>query len=124
LTWFAQPLVSVGTNNQRGSVTAELVLTLPVVMLVIAIAIAAMSVQLTKLQLIESALQVARAVSRGESSELVDRLVSDSGENVSFEILEKDDRVCITLSAEVLIPGLDVAALELNETQCVRALGQ
>jgi len=124
LTWFARPLVSVETKNQRGSVTAELVLTLPVVMLVIAIAIAAMSVQLTKLQLIEAALQVARAVSRGESSELVDKLVADSGENISFEILEKDDTVCITLSAEVLIPGLDVAALDLNETQCVRALGQ
>jgi hypothetical protein len=114
----------VRTRNQSGSVTAELVLTLPAVLLVIAIAISAMSVQITKLQLVASAVQIAKAVARGESAEFIDQLLADSGDDIGFEIVESDDLVCVSLSSQVMFPGIDLAVLDLIETQCARAQGQ
>jgi len=97
---------------------------LPAVMLVIAIAVMAMGVQLTKLQLVASAVSVAKAVARGEASELVDQLVADAGDDIGFELIETDDLVCVSLSKELLLPGIDIAVLDLVETQCAKAHGQ
>ncbi len=115
---------SVRFRSTRGSVTAELVLTLPVVILIMTIAIAAMSLQSAKLQLINVAAMVASAVARGEPAELIDQLVATAGEQVAFELAELEDMVCVKLSLDVPIIGIEFGFLELAEKQCARASGQ
>jgi hypothetical protein len=114
----------VRASSSRGSVTAELVLTLPAVLLIMTIAIAAMSLQPTKLQLINVAALVANAVARGEPAELIDQLVASAGEKVQFELEELEDSVCVELSVAAPIAGIDIGVLELAEKQCARVSGQ
>ena len=111
-------------RSTRGSVTAELVLTLPVVILIMTIAIGAMSLQSAKLQLINVAAMVASAVARGEPAELIDQLVATAGEQVAFELEELEDSICVKLSLDVPIIGIELGFLELAEKQCARASGQ
>ena len=111
-------------SSSRGSVTAELVLTLPAVLLIMTIAIAAMSLQSTKLQLINVAALVANAVARGEPAELIDQLVATAGQHVQFELEELEDSVCVKLSVAAPIAGIEIGVLELVEKQCARVSGQ
>jgi hypothetical protein len=114
----------VRASSSRGSVTAELVLTLPAVLLIMTIAIAAMSLQSTKLQLINVAALVANAVARGEPAELIDQLVATAGQQVQFELEELEDSVCVELSVAAPIAGIEIGVLELAEKQCARVSGQ
>ena len=111
-------------RSSRGSVTAELVLTLPAVLLVMTIAIAAMSLQSTKLQLVNVASLVASAVARGEPAEFVDQLVAAAGEKVQFELEELEDSICVKLSVSTPVAGIDVGFLDLAEKQCARVSGK
>ncbi len=104
--------------------TAELVLTLPVVILIMTIAIAALSLQSAKLQLINVAAMVATAVARGEPAELIDQLVATAGDQVTFELEELEDSICVKLSVAVPIAGIEIGFLELAEKQCARASGR
>ncbi len=104
--------------------TAELVLTLPVVILIMTIAIAALSLQSAKLQLINVAAMVATAVARGEPAELIDQLVATAGDQVAFELEELEDSICVKLSVAVPIAGIEIGFLELAEKQCARASGR
>ena len=104
--------------------TAELVLTLPVVILIMTIAIGALSLQSAKLQLINAAAMVATAVARGEPAEHIDQLVTAAGERVQFELEELEDSVCVELSVATQIAGIDIGFIELVEKQCARASGQ
>ena len=104
--------------------TAELVLALPAVLLIMTIAVAAMSLQSAKLQLINAAAMVASAVARGEPDVLIDQLVTTAGDRVTFELEELEDMVCVKLSVEAPIAGLEIGFLELVEKQCARASGQ
>jgi hypothetical protein len=88
------------------------------------IAIAAMSLQSTKLQLINVAAMVASAVARGEPAELIDQLVATAGEQVQFELEELEDSICVKLSVAAPIAGFEIGFLELVEKQCARAAGQ
>lgn len=124
LIWFDRRLVSVRTKKETGSVTAEMVLTLPVLMFVIALAIGAMGLQLQKLQLINSATMIAGAIARGEDISYVDDLVLNAGLEVLFEIQEVEDLVCVTLSKKMKLPGLDIGFLDLVERACSRTQGQ
>jgi hypothetical protein len=114
----------VRTKKETGSVTAEMVLTLPVLMFVIALAIGAMGLQLQKLQLINSATMIAGAIARGEDISYVDDLVLNAGLEVLFEIQEVEDLVCVTLSKKMKLPGLDIGFLDLVERACSRTQGQ
>ena len=124
MTWSDQPLLLVRASSSRGSVTAELVLTLPAVILIMIIAIAAMSLQSTKLQLINVAAMVASAVARGESAGQIDQLLATAGEKVQFELEELEDSICVKLSVAAPIAGIEIGFLELVEKQCARAAGQ
>ena len=104
--------------------TAELVLALPAVLLIMTVAVAAMSLQSAKLQLINAAAMVASAVARGEPDALIDQLVTTAGDRVTFELEELEDMVCVKLSVEAPIAGLEIGFLELVEKQCARASGQ
>ncbi|MFM7013639.1 MAG: hypothetical protein ACKOXT_01435 [Actinomycetota bacterium] len=109
-------------SKDRGAVTAELVLALPTIALVMVIAIATMGVQIDRLKMVSTASQLVRAISREEPQSLVDELVATLDSQVSFELTEFDATVCVELSREYSIPGLEVEPLKLSEKQCAGAL--
>ena len=104
--------------------TAELVLTLPAVLLIVGLALGAMSIQLQRMELVSAASTIARAIARDEPIEIVDALVSALGEQVGFEIQEELGVVCVVLRSEIGILSIDLTGLELIETQCAKAQGQ
>jgi hypothetical protein len=124
LIWFDRHLALAAANKDSGSVTAELVLTLPAVLLIIGLALGAMSIQLQRMELVSAASTIARAIAREEPIEIVDALVSDLGEQVGFEIQEELGVVCVILRSEIGILSIDLTGLELIESQCAKAQGQ
>lgn len=113
-----------GAKKESGTVTAELVLTLPAVLLVIGLAVGAMSIQLQRMQLVTAASEIARAIAREEPMALVDAMVLDLGSQVGFQFSEEDNFVCVILKSEVGVLSIDLTGLELVETQCAKAQGQ
>lgn len=104
--------------------TAELVLTLPTILLVIGLTIGAMSLQLERIKLLSTASDIARAIAREESPAVVDTLVMSLGTKVGFELLEDDGLVCVILKSDVKLLSFELTGLELIERQCVTAQGQ
>ena len=111
-------------SKDSGSVTAELVLTLPAVLIIVGLALSAMSIQLQRMELVSAASTIARAIARDEPIEIVDALVSQLGEQVGFEIQEELGVVCVILRSEIGILSIDLTGLELIESQCAKAQGQ
>ena len=124
LIWLDRHLALAVARQDSGSVTAELVLALPAVVMIVALALGAMSVQLQRMELVSSASTIARAIARGEPIAIVDALVSELGERVGFEIQEELGVVCVILRSEIGIMSIDLTGLELIETQCAKAQGQ
>ena len=124
LIWLDRHLALAVANKDSGSVTAELVLALPAVVMIVAMALGAMSVQLQRMELVSTASTIARAIARGEPIAIVDALVSELGEQVGFEIQEELGVVCVVLRSEIGIFSIDLTGLELIETQCAKAQGQ
>jgi hypothetical protein len=124
LIWLDRHLALAVAKKDNGSVTAELVLTIPAVMMIVALALGAMSVQLQRMELVSAASTIARAIARGEPIEIVDALVTELGEQVGFEIQEELGVVCVILRSEIGILSIDLPGLELIESQCAKAQGQ
>ena len=124
LIWLDRHLALAVARQDSGSVTAELVLALPAVVMIVAMALGAMSVQLQRMELVSAASTIARAIARGEPIAIVDALVSELGEQVGFEIQEELGVVCVVLRSEIGIFSIDLTGLELIETQCAKAQGQ
>ena len=124
MIWFDRRLALAVARQDSGSVTAEMVLTLPAVLLIAGLALGAMSIQLQRMELVSAASTIARAIARDEPIEIVDALVSSLGEQVGFEIQEELGIVCVILRSEIGILSIDLTGLELIESQCAKAQGQ
>jgi len=124
LIWLDRHLALAVAKKDTGSVTAELVLAIPAVMMIVALALGAMSVQLQRMELVSAASTIARAIARGEPIEIVDALVTELGEQVGFEIQEELGVICVVLRSEIGILTIDLPGLELIESQCAKAQGQ
>ena len=122
--WLDRHLALAVAKKDTGSVTAELVLALPAVVMIVALALGAMSVQLQRMELVSAASTIAPALARDEPIAIVDALVSELGEQVGFEIQEELGVVCVVLRSEIGIYSIDLTGLELIETQCAKAQGQ
>jgi hypothetical protein len=55
---------------------------------------------------------------------IVDELVAKAGERVKFELSEVENTVCVSLSLDATLPGIEFNGFDLSETQCARAQGQ
>ena len=124
LIWLDRHLPLAVAKKDSGSVTAELVLALPAVVTIVALALGAMSVQLQRMEMVSAASTIARAIARGEPIEIVDALVAELGERIGFEIQEELGVVCVVLRSEIGIFSIDLTGLELIESQCAKAQGQ
>ena len=124
LIWSDRHSPLAVAKKDSGSVTAELVLALPAVVMIVALALGAMSVQLQRMEMVSAASTIARAIARGEPIEIVDALVAELGERIGFEIQEELGVVCVVLRSEIGIFSIDLTGLELIESQCAKAQGQ
>ena len=124
MIWFDRRSALAVARQDTGSVTAEMVLTLPTVILIVGLALGAMSIQLQRMELVSAASTIARAIARDEPIEVVDALVASLGEQVGFEIQEELGLVCVILRSEIGILSIDLTGLELIESQCAKAQGQ
>lgn len=112
--------------KDRGSVTAEFAIILPVVMLVLFLALSVLSLQASRIALVEMAAEGSRALARGESENRLNQLLGefDLGGNVSFETSFRDLAVCLEVAQKHEIQAFGgLIPIELKEVQCARKGG-
>jgi hypothetical protein len=86
-------------HSEKGTVTAELAISLPAVLLVVTVAIQGLSIPLQRMELAVRAGEQARAIARGEAL----------GGSIEGKL------VCVTVNGSGLVP--------LKEKACARRLG-
>jgi Flp pilus assembly protein TadG len=96
--------VRPGPGNARGAVTAEFAVTLPAVLLLLALLLAGAAAGATQLRLEEAALAGARALARGESQASTQAIVSRlAGASATAAIAADGEWVSVTVADRV--PG-------------------
>jgi hypothetical protein len=109
----------VRINQQNGSVTSELAVTLPVVGFMLAVIVGVFGMQVQRLQLAADAAMAARAVARGESTFVAELLVQKANRKVEFT--SPSDLVCVALTQPIVVAGLP--KFDLTEHSCARKAG-
>lgn len=106
-----------GASGERGSVTAELAVALPAVVLVLACCLSAVQVAGQQLQVQDAAAQAARALARGGDARIASRIVPGS----TTEQYARGDLVCATVSVPATALVGTLASITLTAHSC--ALG-
>lgn len=88
-------------RDERGGVAAEFAVTLPAVLLVLALAVGAVSAQAQRVLLQDAVADAARLQARGEDAGRVARTVTDAVPAAHTESATHGDRVCVSASAPV-----------------------
>ena len=102
---------------ERGTVTAELAVAMPSVMLVVGLILGVGQWQLQQQRLLVSAATVARALARGEAQGLVDEWVQRLPARLSVSY--GSDLVCARLSQASKLLGFEkFTSLQVSEQQC------
>lgn len=125
-SYKVSPYCNGNCLEERGSVTAEFAIILPGVLLVLFLALSVLSLQSSRIALVEVAAEGARALARGESEQLVYQLLVeyDLGLTTSFESSFGDLAVCVEVVQKHEIKALGgLFPLELSEVQCARKGG-
>ncbi|MGW9112539.1 TadE family type IV pilus minor pilin [Microbacterium sp. NPDC055683] len=104
--------------DERGSVTAELAVALPAVVLVTALGIAGLGAASLQVRLQDAAADAARLIARGEDEGRAAGVVATAGGALS--IAHQGDLVCATARADARIGSL---AVPLAATSCALAGG-
>jgi hypothetical protein len=104
------------TESDHGAVTAEFVMVLPVVAMVLVISLGSLALQLERMKLVSVAATISRAVARGEPME---KLSGFLGKN-HLEFKNTTDLICAEVSAEYLLVGWK---LPISDLECARRLG-
>ena len=104
-------------RTERGSITAEFVLVLPVVFMILFIALSTMSMQLERMKLVSAASAIARAVARGEP----DDKIASFRVGRHLDLKASEDLVCAELSAEYRLAHL--FPVSVADSECARRLG-
>jgi TadE-like protein len=100
-------------NRDRGSVTAELATSLPVVVLLLLAGLTGVDAMVTKLRCVDAAREAARAAARGESGEAAARHGAPEGATVSVQVDGDTVRATVRVTAHPLgrhLPGFPVSA--------------
>ncbi len=91
-----------GRRSEEGMVTAETALVLPVLLLVLAAAVAAIVVVGSQLRCVDAAREGARAAARGETVAVVRELAARAGpQGAATTVMEDGDTVTVTVRARV-----------------------
>ena len=104
-------------SAETGSVTAELAVALPAVMLVVGLILAVGQWQIQQQRLLVSAATVARALARGEAQPLIEEWVGRLPARLSVSY--GSNLVCARLSQASALLGFEkFAGLQVSEQQC------
>lgn len=109
--------------SDRGAVTAEFVVVLPAVLMILTISIGSLTAQLERLKLVSIAGMIARAVARDEAPEIVKSVFARQIEGRELKFFDRETMTCVELSRTLNLAGLTNFGLRLAETQCARKLG-
>ena len=96
----------VAWRADRGSVTAELALSIPVLVLLLLAGLTAVGAVLTKLQCVDAAREAARAEARGASGERAGRSAAPNGAAISVRADGTDIHATVTARIPALLKGL------------------
>lgn len=107
-------------RGDRGSVTVELAVGLPALVLLLFAALTAVSAVVTKLECVDAAREAARAAARGEPGEPAGRRVAPDGAVVTVRV--EGETVRATVSSRVrplgpYLPGIPVTAAAVAERE-------
>ncbi|WP_414685566.1 TadE family type IV pilus minor pilin [Microbacterium sp. LMI1x-1-1.1] len=105
-------------RDERGSVAAEFAVTVPAVVLVIVLAVSALSVGARQVRLEHAAAQAARYAAREEPAERVRAAASALASGAAVTIRREGDLVCADLSAA---PGVPLPLPDLRASSCALA---
>jgi hypothetical protein len=108
-------------KETSGSVTAEFAMIMPVVVMILAFGVSLISIQASRIQLIEHAAVASRALARGESEAELLQLFADQNRIANFDVIQEKDFICVRFSIEKKIFWL--GNVHLNERQCSRISG-
>lgn len=103
--------------------TAELIVVLPSVLMVLAISIGSMAATLERARLVSVAAGVSRAVARAEPLDRVIGVYQNQLAGRRLEISRLGEMVCAEVATTVAIANLPGLDLRLAETQCARQIG-
>lgn len=106
-------------RSSRGSVTAEFVMVLPVVVMILGVTLGSLGIQLERMKLVSVAAAASRAVARGEAEEKVLGLFADR--DLAFK--NTPEFICAEISAKFAIPGLAGLPFSISDTECARRQG-
>jgi hypothetical protein len=107
-------------DSDRGSVTAELAIVLPVVVLVLVLGAVTLSACARQVRLQDAAADAARLLARGEPESRARSIVTDAVEGSSFAVEQRDDLVCVRATVGA---GIPLPAPVLSVTSCALAGG-
>jgi hypothetical protein len=104
-----------GSGRDRGSVTAETALALPVLLVVLAVALWVLSAVSTQLRCVDAAAGAARAAARGEPAEVVSAVAGRLGpDGARVQVQVRGEQVHVVVTATVRPPALALDGLEVS----------
>jgi hypothetical protein len=109
-----------GGTRDRGSVTAELAVGLPALVLLVLAALTAVSAVVTRLQCVDAAREAARAAARGEPGESAGRRVAPAGAAVAVAFQDETVRATVAVQVRPLgpyLPAVPVTAQAVAERE-------
>jgi Flp pilus assembly protein TadG len=101
----------VAWRTDRGSVTAELALSIPVLVLLLLAGLTAVGAVVTKLQCVDAAREAARAAARGASGEQAGRSAAPDGAAISVRADGDDVHATVTARVPLLVRELPVVTV-------------
>jgi Flp pilus assembly protein TadG len=105
----------LGPVGERGSVTAETALALPVLLAVLAVALWVLGAVSAQLRCADAAAGAARAAARGEPAEVVTALARRLGPNgARVQVAVLGEEVRVVVSAHVEAPAVPLPALGVS----------
>lgn len=102
--------VVAALEHQRGAVTAEFVIVLPAVLIVMSLAVGAVMLATHRLTLTSAAAEIARLEARGETASAMSRLEA-LGDGVHISRSAEGSLSCVTLQSQPLGGALGVVSV-------------
>ena len=103
-------------KDERGSVSAELALALPAVVLTLLLGVGALGAASRQVALQDASADAARLLGRGEGQGAAERVVRTAVSGARMSSSQSDDLVCVTTSLEVSVGSL--IRLPLRASSC------
>jgi hypothetical protein len=110
-------------NRDRGSVTAELAMAFPVVVLLLLVGLTGISALLAKLRCVDAAREAARTAARGEAGEPAGQRAAPAGATISVRVEGDTVTAVVRVPVRPLVPLLPTFTVEADAVAAVEPGG-